>query len=284
MSQHRELSKASQGKRVWSARDAEDAESESETEEEEDIIASNSSSSDTEPGVQHVVPPVQPSMIVFGSGAASQYDRVVHTGVVHPTIVFPLDSAEKYATVEYVIKHSDKRSTVHRARAVTVMTADGGLEHHVIETIAHERKAIEALFAAKQIGAVDIAKRVNTKNTARNALACIKNGQWDIQASKNRESYKKLMTIGFGPCPVLIFGTFYAKSLIKADDEPPVAKRPKHAQLPTANPIGQAPVMAPELCQNMVWVDELEAMLGRAPAGMEKKFTSAMFNLLRTEM
>jgi hypothetical protein len=275
----REPSKSSKGKRIWSAKDAAEAESETET---EDELLGSPASSDV--GSEHPPSPVaRPSMLVFGTGAVSQYTTVVHTGVVHASLVFPLQSTENYTVVEYTIKHSDKRSSVFRARAVTTMGPDGGLEHHVIETIDHERKAIDALFAAKQVAALDIAKRVNTKNTARNALACIKNGQWDIHGSKNRDSYKKLMVAGFGPNPTLVFSTMYAKHLIKAEDksEPPT-KRSKHDAVVGATTDPAPVALAPQLCQNMVWIDELEAILSRAPAGMEKTFTSAMFKLLRS--
>tara|TARA_B110000967_G_scaffold133151_1_gene135943 strand:+ start:1504 stop:2187 length:684 start_codon:yes stop_codon:yes gene_type:complete len=220
--------------------------------------------------------------VVFGTSAVSQYTKVETVGANNPAVVFPLAAFDDYTTVSYTVELSARRQTMFRARAVTVQGPDGGLIHHVIETIEQEQKAIEHLFAIKQVPAADIAKRVFTKNTARCSLAADKRGHWNIPASKHRDSYKTLMMLGLGEEPGLVFASFFAKHIIGlAGDESP-AKRPKiaaDAVVPTT-PVA-AEGLEPVVCQNLLWSDELEALIARAPPGVEKKFVTAFFNMVR---
>jgi len=228
--------------------------------------------------------------ITYGTATSSLYTTVVLTGTVHEELIFPLKHAGDYTIVEHLIEHSPKRKTIKRARAVTVASSRGGVVHHVIETFVDEEKAINMLYSTKGETQATVDARVLTKNTARLAIAADKKPLgWDIEASTTRPSYKKLMMLGFGKTPRMIFATFFASHLLEPplpipttvkrpaeSDEPSQKrrKRPKTTSAPTTI-TPPSPTMSPVLTQNMVWVAELEATLARAPDGIEKKIVRA---------
>lgn len=271
----------SSGKRIWSASDAE-----SETEEEGSDGGLSDASVDSPPA-SAASSPAQAKFLVYGSVKESQFDKVVVAGAVQSTLKFPLTEVAEYSIVEYGVKLSDKRTTIYRARAVTTTGVDGTLEHHVIESVDDERAAIEALFEAKQVAAGDVAKRIMTKNCGRVSLATDKQpGGWDVDASKQGTTFKALLTTVFGPRPIMLFATFFATKLkgsVGGEDEevkPPKAKRARTDKPPSAAPAPVAPLDG-VVCQNLVWINKLEALVQAAPAGVEKQMVSAFFTMLK---
>jgi hypothetical protein len=268
-------------KAVWSAAEAE-SESDSLSDGSSESDLTESENDDDEPPCGQAISDA--SFVVFGSDGASKYNTVVSAAApITSTAAFPLTEAARYSTVSYTTVHSPKRQTVYRARAITVVGPTGGLVHHVIETIELEVKAITALFAAQQVSDADISKRVLTKNSARHAKTADRFNVWTIMDSKNRDSYKALMVKGFGMAPTLVFATFYSDHLIATTvDQIRPSKKVKIAPtmiVPVA-PVAPA-ALEPTVCQNMVWVDELNALIARAPAGVEKRFISTFFMMLK---
>jgi hypothetical protein len=275
------------GKRVWSASDAESsvdsASSESSATESdgEDSAGEHVEPTSHRSSTKTVRTTPKPRFVTLGADSTSRYSKVEHAGRTVSAVVFPMAESSEYTIVSYTTELSPRRQTLHRARAVTVQGPHGGLVHHVVESILQEQKAIEVFFATKQVTAADINGRVLTKNSARYSISADKRGLWNIPQSKTRDSYKALMTLGYGPEPVLVFATFFAKHIISIScgDEPPAGKRHRPAAPETA-PVPAPATLEPAMCQNLLWGEELEALIARAPAGTEKKFVKAFLKMM----
>lgn len=274
-------------KAVWSAAEAEsETDSASGDSSESDLTESENDDADgDEPTCGQ--PVSSDSFVVFGTDTPSRYDTVVCVAAdVASTVEFPLADVAKYTVVSHTTVHSPKRQTIYRARAITVVGPHGGLVHHVIESIELEVKAVTALFAAQQVSDADISKRVLTKNSARHAKTADRFNVWTIMESKNRDSYKALMVKGFGLAPMLVFATFYSDHLIATTaDQVRPPKKLKVVVPPTVVPavatVVAPPSIEPVVCQNMAWTAELDALIARAPAGVEKRFIASFFKMLK---